>query len=111
MAVRFARPRMVLETGVFDGRSSAVILQALHDNDNGTLVSIDLPATDTIDGSTHRMQDTSLPPGCQPGWAIPDYLRGRHRLELGDSKELLPALFEEYADVDIFLHDSLAAAA
>src|SRR5258705_10005835 len=31
LIVRIARPRIVVETGVFDGESSAVILQALSD--------------------------------------------------------------------------------
>ena len=107
MAVRFAKPQTVFETGVFDGQSSAVILQALSDNGSGMLISIDLPAAETIKMSTHRMQDTNLPPNCQPGWTIPDYLRERHRLVLGDSKKVLPSLFEEYSHIDIFFHDSL----
>lgn len=43
----------------------------------------------------------------RPGWVIPDYLRERHCLVLGDSKELLPDLFKEHRKIDIFLHDSL----
>lgn len=52
MIVRFAQPEVFLETGVFDGESSAVILQALLDNNEGVLVSVDLPATETIPDST-----------------------------------------------------------
>ena len=107
MAVRFARPQTVVETGVFDGCSSAVILQALSDNGSGRLISIDLPATDTIEMSTHRMRETTLPPGCQPGWVIPDYLREQHRLVFGDSREVLPSLLDECPQIDIFFHDSL----
>ena len=107
MVVRCAKPKVFIETGVFDGLSSSVILQALHDNDIGYLVSIDLPATETIKGSTDGMTNTSLPPGASPGWVVPEYLRQRYRLLLGDSHDLLPELFREYPSVDIFFHDSL----
>lgn len=107
MLVRFARPEMVLETGVFDGASSAITLQALEDNQKGSLVSIDLPARGIINGSTDRMTDTTLPPGQAPGWVIPDYLRHRFQLHQGDSKELLPKLLAQHPRIDIFFHDSL----
>lgn len=107
IVARTMKPQIVVETGVFDGQSSAVILQALNDNHRGTLVSVDLPATVTIEGSTQAMRETTLPPDCRPGWIIPDYLRERHRLLQGDSKELLPQLLREYQPVDIFFHDSL----
>ena len=105
--IRIAKPRIVVETGVFDGHSSAVILQALNDNKSGSLISIDLPATATIIGSTDGMKETKLPPDCIPGWSIPDYLRDRHNLILGDSKEILPELVAQYSPIDIFIHDSL----
>jgi predicted O-methyltransferase YrrM len=107
MAVRFVKPQIVFETGVFDGESSSVILQALKDNGDGRLISVDLPATETVQGSTQRMLETTLPPDCQPGWAIPDYLKERHRLVFGDSRALLPQLLKEYSKTDIFFHDSL----
>jgi len=104
---RFVQPETVVETGVFDEQSSAAFLQALHDNQRGTLISIDLPAVEPIQWSTHRMMESTLPPQCQPGWAIPDYLRYRHQLLLGDSKQLLPQALEECKQIDLFLHDSL----
>ncbi len=107
MTVRFSTPNVVFETGVFDGISSAVILEALRRNGRGVLVSVDLPAVKAIPGSTHRMNEWTLPPGTEPGWVIPDYLRDRHRLVLGDSRELFPDLFREYPNIDIFFHDSL----
>jgi predicted O-methyltransferase YrrM len=108
LVIRFRKPNVVLETGVFDGTSSAVILQALCDNGSGTLVSVDLPAAEkAIPLSTDTMRETTLPPHCQPGWIVPDYLRERYRLVLGDSKSMLPQLLEEYSTIDIFLHDSL----
>jgi len=107
LAVRYARPRTIVETGVFDGISSAVVLQALSDNGGGMLISIDLPAVETINMSTDKMRETALPPGCRPGWAIPAYLREHHRLVLGDSRTILPSLLEEQPQIDVFFHDSL----
>jgi len=107
MTVRFLKPRIVVETGVFDGVSSAIILCALEENAEGELLSIDLPARETIVGSTSSMPDTTLPPHCDPGWVVPEYLRGRYNLELGDSKELLPSLLSRYPKIDGFFHDSL----
>lgn len=74
---------------------------------DGELISIDLPTVEAIEGSTHRMPEVCLPPGFAPGWVIPDRLRGRHRLELGDSMQLLPAVSNRHPTIDIFFHDSL----
>jgi predicted O-methyltransferase YrrM len=92
--VRIVRPNLVLETGVHDGLSSALILRAMSRNDRGRLVSVDLPDFDlpiSVDG---------------PGWLIPSDLRSRWRLCLEDSRRVLPALAREYAPIDIFIHDS-----
>jgi predicted O-methyltransferase YrrM len=107
MAVRFLKPRVVFETGVFDGQSSAIILSALARNGQGELVSIDLPAVTAIGGSTDGMNNMTLPPNCQPGWAVPERLREHYHLELGDSRQLLPQLLKRYSTIDIFFHDSL----
>lgn len=108
MVVRFSKPQIVIETGVFDGQSTAVILLALDHNNSGELISIDLPAYKTIEDSTHKMKETSLPANCLPGWLVPDSLKKRWRLVLGDSKKLLPELLSrEYPKIDIFFHDSL----
>lgn len=107
LLVRLARPAVFCETGVFDGKSSAIILQALEDNGSGVLVSVDLPARATIQNSTDRMIDSTLPPTRDPGWAIPERLQRRQRLLLGDTSDLLPKLFAEFSAVDVFMHDSL----
>jgi Methyltransferase domain len=107
LLVRLARPAVFCETGVFDGKSSAIILQALEDNGSGMLVSVDLPARATIENSTERMISSTLPPARDPGWAIPERLRHRQRLLLGDASELLPEFFAEFPAVDVFMHDSL----
>ncbi len=90
--VRLRRPEVVVETGVHDGLSSALILRALDRNERGELVSIDLPSID-------------LPAGA-PGWLVPDALRSRWSLRLGDARRLLPEVAERYARVDVFIHDS-----
>jgi len=110
--VRLAKPKLIIETGVFDGVFSACFLQGLHvnaaqDGVEGKLVSIDLPAYEPIAASTSRMQRTNLPKGREPGWVIPDYLRPRWQLHLGDSRELLPCLASQAGDIDLFFHDSL----
>jgi predicted O-methyltransferase YrrM len=107
VAVRVLRPKVVIETGVFDGVSSSALLQAMHDNTEGVLESIDLPATAVIVGATDAMPETSLPPGRQPGWLVPQRLRERYSLRLGDSREILPRVLGEHKTIDIFFHDSL----
>jgi predicted O-methyltransferase YrrM len=92
--VRLTRPTTVVETGVHDGLSSALILRALERNETGRLTSIDLPSTD-------------LPVGAAgPGWLVPEAVRARWTLELGNSRQLLPRLAAQLAPIDLFLHDS-----
>lgn len=107
LAVRFAKPRVMVETGVFDGRSSAVILRALEENGSGELISIDLPAVKPMPGSTDSFPNPTLPAGCDPGWLVPKYLRRRYTLLLGDSRSCLPQVFAQHDQIDIFFHDSL----
>ena len=95
--VRAARPRVIVETGVASGRSSAHILRALARNRTGTLHSIDLP---------NVQEGSVLPEGRTSGWIVPDSLRGRWQLQLGDARELLPRLLGRLDRVDLFLHDS-----
>jgi predicted O-methyltransferase YrrM len=110
--VRLTKPRLILETGVFDGLFSACFLQGLQinaetDGIDARLISIDLPAYQPITTSTSRMVRTNLPEGCEPGWVIPDHLRPRWRIHLGDSRELLPRISSEVGNIDMFFHDSL----
>jgi len=107
MLIRVLRPANMVETGVFDGITTSVLLLAMRDNAHGRLTSIDLPAVGEIKDSTHGMPSGQLPPGCKPGWIIPDELRDRHELLFGDSRELLPRVLAERGVVDVFMHDSL----
>jgi len=110
LIVRLHKPAVMVETGVFDGISSSIVLQAMEDNGCGGLVSIDLPAHQPISESTDAMKESVLPNGCDPGWVIPEYLRHRHRLELGDSRKILSEILQKQSPIDIFLHDSLHSA-
>ena len=110
--VRLLRPSVVVETGVASGRSSSAILQALSDNDKGFLYSIDLNQKFTGKPEEY-ITDTGrtefkgfIPEEKEPGWLIPDELKNRWRLILGDSKIELPKLVSELKEIDIFYHDS-----
>ena len=111
--VRLTRPRLIIETGVFHGLTSAWILQALEDNQSGQLISIDLPRRDWDSYFTDR----TFGPGdadreldelgdLDPGWIIPDYLRNRWELILSPSELALQPLLNKSSDLDLFIHDS-----
>ena len=88
-------------------------MQALHDNDLGQLVSIDLPRRDW---DLHFPQFQYGPGDAQreldelgdlePGWVIPNYLRDRWQLILSPSEKALPSLLDHSVDLDLFIHDS-----
>lgn len=104
-AVRVIRPSVIVETGVFRGISSAFILAALAQNEEGHLVSIDLPEARyrTEDG---REDSSELPKGVETGFAVPDRLRKRWTLIKGDSRVELPQLLDRLGTIDMFYHDS-----
>jgi predicted O-methyltransferase YrrM len=104
---RLQRPEVVVETGVFDGFSSAFILKALRDNQRGRLCSIDLPARTVVRASTDKMSFDRLPTGQDPGWIVPASLRPRWTLRLGASQRLLGPWLAELGTIDLFFHDSL----
>jgi len=94
LACRYLRPRVVVETGVAYGVTSAYILAALAENGYGDLYSIDLPP---------------LAPNASRyiGYFVPTELRSRWKLKLGPAQKLLPALLQQTQPIDIFIHDSL----
>jgi hypothetical protein len=104
--VRFLKPEIVIETGVYFGISSSFILEALDANQKGRLYSIDLPS------AVYKVQFTGqdftqpLREGETSGFAVPERLRHRWTLRLGDSRTELPQLLSELARVDMFYHDS-----
>lgn len=93
--VRAVKPNIMIETGSFDGLSTAVILLAMAKNNKGTLYTIDL-------------YNPSLPKDidAEPAWVVPDYLRDRLQLKKGTSAELLESVIEQVGEVDMFYHDS-----
>ena len=97
--LRMLTPEIVVETGVASGVSTAFILKALEDNNQGTLYSIDYPWRE-LD------EEFPFPEGKEPGFVIPEYLRRRWILKVGKSKDILPNLLNELGRVDVFLHDS-----
>jgi predicted O-methyltransferase YrrM len=93
--VREVRPLVMIETGVSDGMSSLLILEAMRENAKGTLFSIDLP-------------EVGLPAlyGLAHGWLVPSDARARWRLILENSSTALPRVLRDVGHLDIFLHDS-----
>jgi predicted O-methyltransferase YrrM len=92
LLVRAARPRVVVETGVLYGASSAPILAALVRNGGGELHSLEI-GRDPREPPHHHF--------------VPGELRRLWTLVIGDSREELEPLLKRCAPVDMFLHDSL----
>ncbi len=107
--VRLMQPQVVVETGGTPGNSSAFILRAMDRNGCGILHTIDLPPSGTLDAGQEQHGGwihEGLPAGKGSGWAVPEYLRPRHRQHLGDAKDLLPQVLALVPQVDLFIHDS-----
>jgi predicted O-methyltransferase YrrM len=77
--VRLYRPKVVVETGVANGKSSMFILAALEQEGAGHLVSVDLPTILSNGADKHKRE------GRQAGWMVPDRLRARWSLHLEDA--------------------------
>lgn len=108
--VRRLRPERMVETGVCNGLSSAVILRAMKSNGAGRLYSVDLPefsgAQEGAPTFWSGKGGAVVPAGLAPGWLVPQVLRPRWDLRLGRSATVLPELLEELGVIDVFLHDS-----
>lgn len=94
--VRALSPENAVETGVHVGVSTTVILKALN---NGILYSIDI----------NRVINEPLLPalnGLEVGFLVPEELRHKWRLVIGDSKKVLKQLLDGLGDIQFFLHDS-----
>lgn len=92
--IRLEKPGTVLETGVYDGLSSAYILKALEKNGKGRLLSVENMEWDQP-GDIDR----------EFGWLVTPDLRDRWELIHGDVEEVLGDVAEENS-VDFFLQDS-----
>ena len=87
--VRAVKPRLTVETGIYQGLGSLMLLRALARNAEegveGHLISIDFD------------------PGS--GWLVPERLRDRWTPLFGDIEaDLEPALADR--DIDLFIHES-----
>lgn len=100
--VRALRPELFLETGVANGKSSLMILEAMDRNKNGRLVSVDAATIDSTGIDRHKAA------GADIGWLVPRRLRQRWDLRIGFSSAVLPALTKYDKKIDIFMHDSLS---
>ncbi len=104
--IRENKPDIVVETGVCNGLSSAIILKALDDNKKGKLYSVDLPAKVGSKDIPDERTGAVIPPYKKSGWIVPDKLRSRWTLKIGDTFKKTPTVFEENENIDIFIHDS-----
>jgi predicted O-methyltransferase YrrM len=101
---RLLKPEAVVETGVYFGASSAFILHALAQNGKGHLYSIDLPRA----SGAFRVADPKGGAGAKgTGFTVPQGLRGRWTLVVGDARSELPPLLARVGAIDLFHHDSV----
>lgn len=101
---RLLKPKTVVETGIHRGVSSLFILQALEDNEDGNLHSIDLPHAEYK--INEKKVEKSTLPITKVGICVTPKLQKRWTKILGDSKKELPNLLQKLKNVDLFLHDS-----
>lgn len=97
LLVRSQRPRIVIETGVRPGYTTAWILAALEANREGVLHSLGPGPTG------HRSQAVRE---VTVGQFVPPSLRGRWTLVLGNTEDNLRDLLAQQRPVDLFLSDN-----
>ncbi len=109
--IRNHKPKIIVETGVLHGLTSAWILKAIKDNGYGKLISIDLPRRDWF----NYFGKKPFGPGGdaefeieeqKPGWLIPENLLQNWDLFLGPSSKYLENIVKENKDIELFIHDS-----
>ncbi|MGA8302966.1 MAG: class I SAM-dependent methyltransferase [Thermoplasmata archaeon] len=97
LLVRAARPKVVIETGVRPGYSTAWILAGLAANGEGTLTSL---GPGPIAGRTSGVHDVGV------GQFVPPSLRSRWTLALGNTPDRLRELLSSARQVDVFFYDN-----
>jgi predicted O-methyltransferase YrrM len=91
--VSLMRPRVVVETGVALGFTTATILAAMDKYGSGRLYSIDLPSL-------------QFDPSREIGSAVPTQFRDRWTLVVGPTQKVLAPLLSDVAPIDLYLHDA-----
>jgi len=109
--VRRLKPKVIVQTGVCNGLSSAFMMLALAKNGpDGTLHVVDMPpvfdSTDPQWKIKGKVYGVVIPEGKTSGWIVPDAYRNRFEVLNGDAKLLLPGLLKKLGKVDMFYHDS-----
>jgi predicted O-methyltransferase YrrM len=110
LLVRKYKPKAFVETGVWRGASSAFILAAMRENGFGRLYSIDLPPAEAATGKTEagiHLSDGQNFEHITVGDYVPEFLKDRWELILGDARVELPNLLKRIGTIDAFFHDSL----
>jgi hypothetical protein len=109
LITRLHRPKIIFETGVAQGLSTAFFLKGLHENGEGKLFSIDLPFFEGGSNNPRLPRDEIYPilKGLQPGWMIPDYLRDRWELIQGNTMDYLAPLLDQLGTIGLFFQDDL----
>jgi hypothetical protein len=97
LLVRAARPRIVIETGVRPGYSTAWILAALDANGEGSLTSL---GPGTVAGRSSGVHDVGV------GQFVPPSLRSRWTLALGNTPDRLREILNSARQVDLFFYDN-----
>ncbi len=104
--IRVTKPGTIVETGVMHGLSSKFILNALRKNNNGKLISVDLPSFFESGPANKDGYNFTLPKGKQPGWITNEDDKKIWELRIGKSLEVLPDVFDKNKEISIFIHDS-----
>ena len=109
--VRRLKPKVIVQTGVCNGLSSAFMMLALAKNGpDGTLHVVDMPPVFDSKDDAWKIKDkvygVVIPEGKTSGWIVPDAYQHRFEVLSGDAKLLLPGLLKKLGKVDMFYHDS-----
>lgn len=109
--VRRLEPRIIVQSGVCNGLSSAFMMLALAKNGpHGRLLAVDLPPlfdpADPAWTAKGTVYGVVIPQGKSSGWMVPDAYRDRLEVVSGDAKVMLPKLVDQVDGIDMFYHDS-----
>lgn len=110
--VRKYKPNLLVETGVCNGVSTWIVLEAMRENKNGTLYSIDYPFytgqnIEQFKNKTYsEFGGAATLAGKKPGWIIPEKLKARWNFYEGKSQKQMPKLLSNIENIDFFIHDS-----